>query len=163
MVEGGFFEPTGALVRKVDPQGRVALSSRIATELGPTGVVAPGMSGCIELFRVDAWRRYEAHFLAQDTRDPDVAALYRHLIAPAEPVTLDTQGRLRLPEMLLRFAGLDVIGSEVQVIKMPESWEIWEVGRFLKMTEERRPSLEALYRSIFGRQQTPAAPVPAAS
>ncbi len=152
MPEGGLFEPSGALIRKVDSQGRIALPQRMAEELGSTAVVSPGLAGCIELRRPDEWKRYEARFLALDMMDPDAAELYRHLVAPAEMVTLDAQNRMRIPEALLRHAKLNGGGKEAQIIRMPGRWEIWDAERFVALSEERGPILQEIARRVFGRQ-----------
>jgi len=160
MTEAGLFEPIGALIRKMDAQGRITLPQRIATELGPASVASPGLAGCIELRRPDDWKQYEARFLALDMMDPDVAELYRHLIAPGELVRVDGQNRVRIPEALLRHARLDGERKEAQLIKMPGRWEVWDAQRFMELSEERGPVLREIARRVFGGQTDAGGSVP---
>jgi len=62
------------------------------------------------------------------------------------------QGRIKIPESLLRWAGLDGSEREAQVICLDDRYEIWEVGRYNEFLTERGKQLKEIARQLFRKQ-----------
>ena len=147
-------ELPGATIHKLDSAGRLKLREHHTEGLTPAVVLACGFDNCINLFVPQAWNLYRQQFARVDTGslDPDLHDLRRLLVATAVECNIDDQGRLRLPESLLRWAGLDGSDREAQVICLDDRYEIWEVGRYNEFLTERGKQLKEIARQLFRKQ-----------
>ena len=101
------------------------------------------------MFSAEAWNLYGQRFAQLDSLDPDVHDLKRLLIATAEVCKIDDQGRLKIPEALLRWAGLDQDPAEAQVIRLEDRYEIWEVNCYNEFLTQRGQELKDVARRLF--------------
>jgi len=144
----------GATIHKLDSSGRLKLREHHRAILPPSVVLACGFDNCINLFVSHAWNLYQQQFARVNTGslDPDLHDLRRLLIATAVECNIDDQGRIRIPESLLRWAGLDGSDQEAQVICLDDRYEIWEVGRYNEFLTERGKQLKEIARQLFREQ-----------
>lgn len=142
------FEPQGATIHKVDSTGRLKLREQQRENLPSHVVVACGFDNCINMFVAEAWQAYRGRFTQLDPLDPDVHDLKRLLIATAEVCKIDDQGRLKIPEALLRWAGLDQQPAEAQVIRLDDRYELWEVNRYSEFLTQRGRELKDIARRL---------------
>ncbi len=144
----------GATIHKLDSAGRLKLRDHHREELTPVVVLACGFDNCINLFVPHAWNLYRQQFARVDggSLDPDLHDLRRLLVATAVECNIDDQSRVRIPESLLRWAGLDDSDREAQVICLDDRYEIWEVGRYNEFLTERGRELKEIARQLFGGQ-----------
>ena len=142
-------EPVGATIHKLDSSGRLKLREHQRASLPSVVVLACGFDNCINLFVPQAWNLYEQQFAraGSDRLDPDLHDLKRLLLATAEECSVDDQGRIKLPESLLRWAGLEA-GKEAQLICLDDRYEIWEVGCYNKFLTERGKELKQIARRL---------------
>jgi MraZ protein len=121
---------TGTYEHAIDAKNRLAIPARIRTVLqreaaDPAGpvvlyvVLAKGNVLCLYTER-EFSRRAEA--LEQSERHPDEVLEYEQFrFSLAEPVELDSVGRVRLPDQLLQMAG---VGSDVVVLGVKDHLQI---------------------------------------
>ena len=142
--------PHGATIHKLDSSGRLKLREHQRASLPSVVVLACGFDNCINLFVPQAWNLYEEHFARTggDRLDPDLHDLKRLLLATAQECSIDDQGRVKLPEALLRWAGLDGEDREAQLICLDDRYEIWEVGRYNEFLTERGRELKQIARRL---------------
>ncbi len=142
------FDPQGATIHKLDSAGRIKLREHQCDNLPRNVVLACGFDNCINMFSAEAWNLYGQRFAQLDSLDPDVHDLKRLLIATAEVCKIDDQGRLKIPEALLRWAGLDQDPAEAQVIRLEDRYEIWEVNCYNEFLTQRGQELKDVARRL---------------
>jgi MraZ protein len=107
---------------QLDPKGRISLPSRMRAAFADGAYLTLGHDGCLFAFPKEEWDRQR-----QETRGPlfdsDTRAYARMFFGNAEPVDLDSQGRLLVPQRLRGRAG---IGRDAVVLGVGDHMEIWE-------------------------------------
>ena len=141
-------EPQGATIHKLDSAGRIKLRESQRDDLPRNVVLVCGFDNCINLFVAEAWNLYCQRFARLDSLDPDVHDLKRLLVATAEVCKIDDQGRLKIPEALLRWAGLDQPPAEAQLIHLADRYEIWEVSNYNEFLSQRGRELKQIARQL---------------
>ena len=106
---------TGTHTYQLDPKGRMSLPTRFRAAFAEGAWLTLGQEGCLYAYA-------------------------RMFFGNAEPVELDNQGRLLVPQKLRSQAG---IAKEAVVRGVGSYMEIWERGRFDSYEQQYRPSYEA--------------------
>lgn len=118
---------TGTHARSLDSKQRVAIPRRFRDELArgePAEVyIAPESDRTLGLFAGDVFRQ-RAERLENLSGPPGHVKNYMRLYySQAEQVEIDSQGRIRIPERLVTFAGLL---QEVVLLGVYDHVEIWD-------------------------------------
>ncbi|HEV8340496.1 MAG TPA: division/cell wall cluster transcriptional repressor MraZ [bacterium] len=110
----------------LDDKGRVVLPPKFRQDLGEAVIVTRGMDDCIWVYPRQGWEAVE-----DKLRTLPIArrGFQRFLLAAAQEVELDRQGRIILPEALREYAA---IGREVVVVGLIQRLEIWSEERWKK-------------------------------
>jgi MraZ protein len=124
---------TGTHFRTLDDKSRLAIPKiyreGICAE-GPsvtTMVIAPETEQALALYSESQFQR-RAEEVRRCTRDSqELRTFLRLYFSQAESVEIDKQGRIRIPERLIRFAGLQ---QEVVLLGVNDRVEIWDRGRW---------------------------------
>ena len=125
----------GTHERQLDDKGRLAIPAPFRTLLGENCYLAKGTDKCIEVipaaqFEADALATMEAARRGDTSRHAR-----RSLAGSAAAVVFDKQGRMKVDDALLEFAGIP-LDSTVRIAGNYDRIEIWE--------PERHRSFEAL-------------------
>lgn len=124
----------------LDEKGRVVLPPIFRRALGATVVVTRGLDECIFVYSPQEWARFEKRLrgLAINKRD-----FVRFILASAEDVDLDRQGRMTLPAHLRQYAKIERDAVVVGVINRLEIWgkENWQ--KYLQKAQAETPRLAA--------------------
>jgi MraZ protein len=111
----------------IDDKGRVALPRPLRAALEEAGVarlVVTFSGQALWGFAPDDFHeRVEAPLEKADLWDEDVQDWVSAVLAPAQDVELDNQGRIRIPPLLRELAGLD---KEVTINSVQRRLEIWD-------------------------------------
>lgn len=109
----------------LDDKGRLNFPARLRDELGESFVVSRWLEGCLAVFPAQKWdeaqERVEAMGLAKGRQ------IARFLFTGAADTVPDKQGRVRIPDHLRRFAGLE---KDVVVTGNGSYAEIWDAGKW---------------------------------
>ncbi len=141
-------EPQGATIHKIGSAGRIKFREQQRDNLPRNVVLACGFDNCINVFGPEAWNLYCQRFAQLDRLDPDVHDLKRLLVATAQVCKIDDQGRLKIPEALLRWAGLEGESAEAQLIRLDDRYEIWEANRYNEFLTGRGQELKQIARDL---------------
>ncbi|MEM6783250.1 MAG: division/cell wall cluster transcriptional repressor MraZ [Bacteroidota bacterium] len=122
---------------KIDDKGRVAVPSKMRSVFNPeahnTVVLVPGPDSHIRLYPADTWEEVEAGLVAKmNTSNPKHRRTLRSILRFADEQTLDSQGRIRVSNDLMNYAGLST-SSPALFIGVLNYVEIWSPDH---MTEE---------------------------
>ncbi|MBC7897427.1 MAG: division/cell wall cluster transcriptional repressor MraZ [Cytophagaceae bacterium] len=121
----------GSEISAIDAKGRMTVPARLRRALSPEAAdsftIVRGPEGCIKMYPLDEWRRYEELLRTYATGDLKSRQFFRQLSASAHETTIDGQGRVSLTPMLLQLAG---ITGQALVLGQFECIEIWDPKRY---------------------------------
>jgi len=106
----------------IDAKGRLIVPSKFREVLGDTFVVTKGLDGCLFVFANEEWKKFEEKLAALPLTNANARKFARFFSAGAADCEVDKQGRILLPSVLRKFAGLE---KEVVLIGVSRRIEIW--------------------------------------
>ena len=117
---------------QLDPKGRISLPARFREALADGAYLTLGQDGCLFCFPRAEWEERAEEVRSSPLSDTEGRAYSRMFFGNAEPVELDSQGRLVVPQRLRNQVG---IRKEVVVVGVHDRMEIWDReanGRYLE-------------------------------
>ena len=138
----------GRFEHSVDTKGRVAVPARFRDRLSGELILTRGNDGCLYLFTQGSWEPLAAKLNALPTGDEDARNLRRAVFSSAEPVELDKQGRVIIPDHLRQYAG---ISGDVSIIGLGEYIEIWDTQAWQKLDSEIAEKVDVISSHLSGQ------------
>ena len=113
----------------LDDKGRLMLPAKLRNQLPlDTLVLTKSVEQCLWLFPVERWNGLVEVLTSQNSLFKEkTQQIYRRLIAPAEEITLDKSGRVKLLPSLMKSVGLD---KDCYLIGMDDHVEIWDERKY---------------------------------
>lgn len=140
----------GGFSHSLDDKGRIILPIKFRYSLGEKFIACRGLHGCIFIFPVPEWNKFEQHLSEQAFTDLDAVRLQRWFCGSAFELTTDNQNRLAIPATLREHAGID---KDAIVVGAANRLELWAPQRWEEINADI--SAEDLSRSAqaigFGR------------
>jgi MraZ protein len=141
---------TGTYQRTLDDKQRLAIPKPVRDELTPDHsrilYLAPETERSLSLFSADVFHR-RAQRLEQDSTIQGRARNFLRLYySQAEQVDLDGQGRVRVPERLMKFADLK---QDVVLLGVNDHVEIWDAGQWETFLSQHGPAFDQLVGETF--------------
>ena len=125
-----------------DDKGRISLPAKFRKELGSTIVIAPGIDNCLFVFTVKEWNTFANRLSMNDNASmlrTDNRNFNRLIIGRAVETSVDSIGRILVPEHLRQHAGLTEATTIIGVMNRLEIWnaDVWTAYReeFSKKTD----------------------------
>ena len=129
---------SGTYTRSLDEKQRLAVPKRLCEDFNEADLkdffVAPGTDKSLVLYSPQGFERLARKIAKQSSNRVEVRNYKRLFYSRAERVELDAQGRIRIPERLVEFAGL---ARDVVLVGVHDHAEIWDTGawdKFLSAT-----------------------------
>ncbi|MEX2274587.1 MAG: division/cell wall cluster transcriptional repressor MraZ [Actinomycetota bacterium] len=124
----------------LDPKGRISLPARFREAFGDGAFLTLGQDGCLFCFPRAEWEQRADEVRSAPLSDTEGRAYARMFFGNAEPVELDSQGRLVVPNRLRQQVG---IAKAVVVVGVMDRMEIWDRGAHERYTEAFGGSYQA--------------------
>lgn len=136
----------GTHTRNLDEKHRLAVPKPLREAFGEESdtkclYVAPGTEKSLSLYSPKGFEDLAKRFASQSRNDPSTRNYMRLFYARAEQVSLDSQGRVRIPERLVQLAGLQ---HEIVVVGVHDHAEIWDKARWDEFLSQSGPSFDEL-------------------
>ncbi len=135
----------------VDNKGRVAIPAKMRAALSPdardTFVATRGFEQCIFLYPLDRWEEMEEAFLNLNAFQRESRNFVRVISSWAEEVSLDGQGRIKIPKRLMQFAG---IADRATILGALDHIEIWDPATLEAYMNEEVMDYETLAERVLG-------------
>ncbi len=138
----------GRFEHSVDNKGRVSVPARFRGELSGELIITRGNDRCLYLFTQDAWEPLAAKLNALPTGDADARNLRRAVFSAAEPVELDKQGRVMVPDHLRQYSG---ISDNVSIIGLGTYIEIWDHAAWLALDSSIENNVDVISSHLAGQ------------
>jgi MraZ protein len=149
----------GTYHHKIDPKGRLPVPAafrRALAEQGVGTVVVTPLDQCLAAWPPADWARLEAQLASLPSFSKPVKALTRLLVSRAGDCEIDMQGRILLPPLLRRAAG---IGREAVVVGVLNRFEVWSPDSWSSFLQESERLLDDVSLDV----QWPLPPLPPSS
>ena len=127
---------TGTYEHSIDAKGRLFIPAKLREELGVTFYLAMGVDECLAIYPQETWNRFTEKFASLPMSQ---SAAMRPLFANASKCELDSQGRIVIPQKLIKNAGLEMDAVIIGVNDRAEIWsaETWNAREEEEMTPEK--------------------------
>lgn len=139
----------GTYTHAVDHKGRVNVPTKfrkhIATDLDEALIVTRGVDDCLTAYPYDDWERVRNSLEALPKTQKNVRIYVRELLSKATAVSIDRQGRIALPKVLLDFAS---IGSEILMLGNLGHFELWDPATYKRTMDDESQTFEEIAESI---------------
>lgn len=133
----------------IDDKGRMSLPARIRSRIsGDELVMTKGTERCLCLYLPDEWDRVSAQLVnnasvfSLSTQD-----VLRRFIAPAEEVTVDKAGRVKLSASLMKSMGLT---RDCYLLGMGDRLEIWDQAVYERFEEDKSTEVKQTWEGLGG-------------
>jgi len=136
----------GEYQHQLDDKGRLAIPAKFRRKLKKGAIVTKGLDGCLFLYTADEWSKLVTKLTQMPISQGNARAFARLMLAGAMTVEIDSQGRINLPNYLIKFAGLKGISIIAGLMSRLEIWseKAWE--DYKKKTEKESEKMaEALF------------------
>lgn len=144
----------GIVSHKLDPAGRLKFRDDERAALGSRIYIACGYDHYLNIFTPEGWGAFCASFRTLSLADPDILDLHRLLVSSGHVCDVDAQGRVKVPESLLKWAHLGEEGKlQAYLLQQEEGrWECWEAGYWHAFQNQRVQALKQKACQIFGNR-----------
>ena len=137
---------------RLDDKGRFLLPSGIKKQLDPadheTFVVNRGFEAHLNLYTVKEWEKLMSKVSKKVNSFTEKGRrLLRQFRNGAVPVTIDSSGRILLPQSLMQFAGLK---KNLMVVGAFDRVELWDKARYEQEMKEGLADFSTLAEELLG-------------
>lgn len=136
----------GEYTHLLDDKGRVAIPAKFRAILKKGAIVTKGLDGCLFLYTAPEWMKLVAKLNEMPISQGNARAFARLMVAGAMGVNVDSQGRINLPNYLIKFAGLK---KNVIVAGLMNRLEIWDETTWAKYKTKTEPESEKIAEELF--------------
>lgn len=113
----------GEYSHAIDEKGRVSVPAKFRTRLREGAVLTRGLDGCLFLYAAQEWGSIAERIAQLPFSQKKSRAFARLMLAGAWDTSLDSQGRVMVPEYLRTYAQL---GKHVTITGLYNRIEIWD-------------------------------------
>lgn len=113
----------GEYSHTVDPKKRLALPAKMRRELGRRAVVTRGLDQCLFVYPLKTWNELAKKLGTLPVGERNTRSFIRIMLAGAADTDVDGQGRILLPEYLMKYASLK---RNVTIAGLFNRLEIWD-------------------------------------
>lgn len=141
---------TGTYSRNLDDKHRLALPKRLCDEFGEADLksfyVAPGTQKSLCLYSPAGFDRLARRVSRKSKSRAETLSYVRLFYSRAEKVELDAQGRIRIPDRLVEFAGLS---RDVMLLGVHDHAEVWDAVAWQKFLSETSAAFDDMALQAF--------------
>ncbi|MGD8744365.1 MAG: division/cell wall cluster transcriptional repressor MraZ [Candidatus Woesebacteria bacterium] len=124
----------GQYKSKLTDKNRLAVPAKFRQQLGETLIVAKWYENCLVLVSKDGWEDLLARLVGvKETVTSPVRDVDRFILGSAFEVSLDSQGRFVLPDVLRDFSDIE---EEVVFVGLNDRIEIWSRDNWDSLEKE---------------------------
>ena len=133
----------------IDAKGRINVPARMRRGLQPeahdTFVMVRGFDGCVSMYPLDEWRKYEDKLRSFALGSEEGRQFVRTLLESAHESAVDGQGRVSLTPTLSEIAGVE---KEAKLLGAFDHIEIWNAKRYEERSKGATGKFEEYARKL---------------
>lgn len=131
----------GEFTHTIDEKNRISLPAKFRKEMGNSLVITPGLDNCLFVFTKKEWLKISEKLGNFSMLSADNRSFNRFMFGGATEVSVDSIGRMLLPDFLKDRANLKGKASLVGVQNRLEIWNEKAWSDYKKRVAERADSL----------------------
>ena len=135
----------GEFQHNLDTKGRIIIPAKFRDGLGDEMVVTRWLDGCLAIYTMEKWQALYEKLQALPATKREARRFTHMIMAKASECTIDSQGRIRLPQPLIKEASLD---KECVVIGVSDHVEIWDLDRWNAYYDVASESFEDIAETL---------------
>lgn len=112
----------GEYTHTVDDKKRISLPSKFRKEVGKKIVITHGLDNCLFIYPLAEWKKISEQLAGLGMGHSDTRGFARFMLAGAVEVSVDSLGRILIPDFQKNFAGLK---SKVVFAGVVNRIEVW--------------------------------------
>ena len=97
----------GEYKHKIDDKNRISLPSKFRKELGKKVIISAGLDNCLSVYPTQQWKKIAETVSSLGIGQSSTRALNRFFLSSAHEVSIDSNGRVLLPETLKNYAEIE--------------------------------------------------------
>lgn len=143
----------------LDPKKRISIPAGIRKILPAESngklVFTRGFEGCVYMFPGVEWKRLTERLMTLNSFDVNVRNFTRVFVGSAHTISMDSQGRILLPEPVIDMAG---IKKDILLQGSLNKWELWNPEIYNKYLQSNNIKIEKLaeqinFSALFNREE----------
>ncbi|ANZ95789.1 MULTISPECIES: division/cell wall cluster transcriptional repressor MraZ [Brochothrix] len=127
----------GEYAHNIDVKGRLIMPAKFREQLGEHFVVTRGLDKCLFVYPMSEWEILAAKLRELPLTKKDARAFSRFFLSGAVECELDKQGRINLPQNLLKYS---LIEKETTIVGVSSRIEIWAQSEWETFFDEAEES-----------------------
>lgn len=127
----------GEYAHNIDVKGRLIMPAKFREQLGERFVVTRGLDKCLFVYPMSEWEILAAKLRELPLTKKDARAFSRFFLSGAVECELDKQGRINLPQNLLKYS---LIEKETTIVGLSSRIEIWAQSEWETFFDEAEES-----------------------
>lgn len=133
----------------IDDKGRMSLPAKLRVKIpGDKLILTKGTEKCLWLYLPGEWDRVSEHLVnGSSVFSLNTQDVLRRFIAPAEEVTVDNAGRVKLSPSLMKSMDLT---RDCYLLGMGERLEIWDQAVYDRFEEQRIAEVKLTWEGLGG-------------
>lgn len=137
----------GEFTHTLDDKKRISVPTKVRKELGKSIVVTPGLDSCLFLFTKAEWSRIADKLSSGSMLEQNTRSFSRYLFGQAMELSVDTAGRILIPDNLRSLAGLT---QKVVLIGVKTRMEIWSEEKWNAYKKEVEGGVDTIAGTLGG-------------
>jgi len=109
----------------IDEKKRLAVPAKFRSALGKKAVITRGLDSCLFLFTQKEWQKLAEKLSALPLGQKDARGFSRLMLAGAMEVSMDSLGRILIPDYLKEYASLK---KQVVIAGVYSRLEVWDTN-----------------------------------
>ena len=135
----------GEYKHNIDTKGRLAVPAKFRSSLSAGAIITRGLDHCLFLFEKSEWEKLAEKLIALPLAQSNSRAFTRLMLAGANDVEVDTQGRILVPKYLREYAG---IVKQAVVAGLYNRIEIWDKDTWEKYKEKTESASDEIAEQL---------------
>ena len=123
----------GEFKHTLDEKKRISIPSKFRTVLGKKIVITKGLDNCLSMYSLKDWNKIAAKLGEMSFTQSDARHFNRFMLSSAHEVSIDSVGRILIPETLCSFAK---IKSKVVFAGVFDRVEIWDEAAWTTFNDQ---------------------------
>ena len=136
----------GTYTPKLDEKGRFFLPAKFREELDEGLVITRGQEHCLAVYPMSTFVEMTREIAKGSVSVKKVRDYQRMLAAGSSDTAADKQGRVMVPPMLRRYAGL---GKEIVIVGAITRLEIWDAAKWEEYSTAQEADFAQMNEEVF--------------
>lgn len=137
----------GEFIHTIDEKNRISLPAKFRKEMGNDLVITPGLDNCLFVFTKKEWAKISEKLSGFSMLSADNRSFNRFMFGGATEISVDTIGRMLLPDFLKERANLK---GKAALVGVQNRLEIWNERAWTEYKKRVEKEADALAEKLGG-------------